>query len=182
MPGTPIDTSLASEETAVNPTSDEVAKQAIQDAARHEEQIVRLILFHDDRALRLLAVYLPVVGALITAAIALYQAGKLTLFVGLMMGGVAGSLLVGCLYAFAAAWTAPIHLASRRPLFWDWALKHDIDLRSTAMAYVKQSVETVEHNIRHSGRASGMLKSAYVCGIAAPFVGAALVWMAYWSR
>lgn len=181
MPGTPID-AWRSPEEAPSLTADEVAKQAMQDAARHEEQIVKLILFHDDRALRLLAVYVPVVGALITAGIALYQNGKLTLFAGLMMAGVGGSLVVGCFYAFATAWTAFIYMPSRRPLFWDWALEHDVDLRSTARAYIKESIETVEHNLRHSARASARLKRAYQCGIAAPFVGAAIVWIVYWSQ
>jgi hypothetical protein len=182
MPGTPIDAWPISDVAALSASADEVAKQAIQDVARHEEQVVKLILFHDDRALRVLSVYVPVVGALITAAIALYQAGKLTLFVGLMMGGTATSLLVGCLCAFAVVWTAPIYLPSRRPQFWHWALEHDVELRSAAIAYLNQSMAIVAHNERHSARASANLTKAYGCGIAAPIVGAAIVWVAYWSR
>lgn len=182
MPGTPIDAWPIAAVTGLSASSDEVAKQAIQDVARHEEQVVKLILFHDDRALRVLSVYVPLIAALTTAAIALYQAEKLTLFLGLMMGGTAISLLVGCLCAFAVVWTAPIYLPSRRPQFWQWAIEHDVELRSAATAYVKQSIDIVAHNERHSARASGYLTKAYACGIAAPIVGAAIVWVAYWSR
>jgi hypothetical protein len=182
MPGTPIDAWPISGTAALSASSDEVAKQAIQDVARHEEQVVKLILFHDDRALRVLSVYVPVIGALITAVIALHQAEKLTLFVGLMMGGTATSLLVGCFHAFAVVWTAPIYLPSRRPQFWQWAIEHDVELRLTAMAYVNQSISVVAHNERHSARASDYLTKAYTCGVAAPFVGAAIVWIVYWSR
>ncbi|MEY9885629.1 hypothetical protein ABIA43_007163 [Bradyrhizobium sp. USDA 328] len=180
MPGTPNNQWPQVE--GITATADEVAKQAIQDVARHEEQLVKLIFFHDDRALRVLAVYVPILGVLIAGTIALYQASKLTLFLTLMIGGTGAGLLVGCVCAFAALWNAPIYLPSRKPPFWQWALKHDVELRAVAMAYVDQSETIVAHNERHSARASGYLTKAYTCGVAAPFAGAALVWMAYWSR
>ncbi|MFB6451849.1 hypothetical protein [Bradyrhizobium tunisiense] len=180
MPGTPDNQWPQFE--GMSATADEVAKQAIQDVARHEEQLVKLIFFHDDRALRVIAVYGPLLGVLMAGTIALYQAGKLTLFLGLMIGGTGVSFMVGFLCAFAALWNAPIYLPSRKPPFWQWALKHDVELREVAMAYVEQSAAMVIHNERHSLRASGYLTKAYTCGVAAPFAGAALVWMAYWSR
>jgi hypothetical protein len=180
MPGTPIDAWPLPETPSAS--SDEVAKQALQDAARHEEQLVKLLLVHDDKALRVLSVYVPVIVALTTGAVALNQAGNLTLFVGLMIGGTATTLFFGCVCAIVVLWTKPIYLPSRKPLFWNWALEHNVDLRSTAIAYVAQSIDTVGHNERHSDRASGHLMKAYACGIAAPMVGAAIVWVVYSSR
>ena len=187
MPGTPNDVWLLPQQPGVtadelSPTADEVAKQAIQDVARHEEQIVKLILFHDDRALRILSVYVPVIGVLMAGTIALYQAAKLTVYLGVMIGGTAASLLVGCIYAFSVLWKAQIYLPSRKPVFWQWALKHDVELRAVASAYVDQSIKIVAENERHSSRASDNLTRSYICGIGAPFVGAALVWVYYWSQ
>lgn len=179
MPGTPHDAWPSTD--ALNATADEVAKQAIQDAARHEEQLVKLALFSDDRALRVLAVYVPVLVALATAAIALQQSGKLTLYVGLMIGGATLSLFVGCLLAITVLWTTPIFLPSRKPEFWKWALDHDCTLNTVAKAYIDQSIATVDHNHGVCGRSTGRLMKAYACGVAAPFVGAALVWQAYWA-
>jgi hypothetical protein len=180
MPGTPVDAWPI--DFTLSATVDEVAKQAIQDVARHEEQVVKLILFHDDRALRVLSVYVPVIGALIAGTIALHQTDKLTFLIGLMIGGTAGSLLAGCLCAFAALWNSPIYLPSRKPVFWQWAIDHDVDLRAVASAYVRQSIDMVSHNETLSGEASANLTKAYICGIAAPIVGAALVWVFYWSN
>lgn len=182
MPGTPIDTSPITNVAPLSATSDEVAKQAIQDTARYEEQLVKLILFHDDRALRVLSVYVPVIVALTTAAVALKQADKLTLYIGCMIGGTAACFFVGCLCAFAVVWTVPIYLPGRRPDFWHWATEHDIELRATAIAYVAQATDMTAHNECHSNNASRYLTKAYMCGIAAPFVGAATIWVVYWSR
>jgi hypothetical protein len=178
MPGTPVDAWPISEVIEM----DEVAKQAIQDLARHEEQLVKLILFHDDRALRVLSLYVPIILALTAAAIATYQANKLTLLVGCMIGGTTASFLTGCFCAIAVLWTVPIYLPSRRPDFWNWALEHQVELRSTAAAYVKQSMEVVAHNEGKSLRASGYLTKAYICGVTAPLVGGAVVWVVYWSQ
>jgi hypothetical protein len=182
MPGTPIDTSPIATVAPLSASSDEVAKQAIQDAARYEEQLVKLILFHDDRALRVLSVYVPVIVALTTAAVALNQVDKLTLYAGCMIGGTAICFFAGCLCAFSVVWTVPIYLPGRRPDFWKWATEHDIELRATAIAYVDQSAIMIANNESHSGNASRNLTKAYFCGIAAPFVGAAAIWMVYWSR
>ncbi|SNT05476.1 hypothetical protein SAMN05216374_2477 [Tardiphaga sp. OK246] len=182
MPGTPIDDSPIGGTASLCATSDEVAKQAIQDAARYEEQLVKLILFHDDRALRVMSVYAPVIVALATAAVALNQTDKLSLYVGCMIGGTSASFFAGCLCAFSVIWTTPIYLPGRRPDFWNWATEHDVDLRSTAVAYVDQSKAMTAHNEARSNRASVRLSKAYICGMAAPFVGAATIWVVYWSR
>jgi hypothetical protein len=181
MPGTQIDAWPIPEDVPTNTTSDEVAKQAIQDVARHEEQMVKLILFHDDRALRVLSVFVPVIGVLIAGSIALYQGSKLAPLLGFMIGGTASTFFVGCLFAFAALWNGPIYLPSRKPAFWQWAIHYDVELRTVAKEYVNQSIQMVAHNERHSARASANLTMAYICGIAAPLVGAAMVWVVYWS-
>jgi hypothetical protein len=181
MPGTPHNL-WPNAPDPPNATADEVAKQAIADVARHEEQIVKLILFHDDRALRVLSVYVPVIGVLIAGSIALYQASKMTPFIGLMIGGTGVSLFAGCLCAFAALWNSPIYLPARKPAFWKWAIDYDVDLRSVASAYVDQSIGMVAHNSKLSGEASTNLTKAYICGIAAPLVGAAIVWVVHWSK
>jgi hypothetical protein len=179
MPGTQHDV-YPTEKVA--PPAEKVLELAMQDAARHEEQLVKLILFHDDRALRLLAAYVPVIIALVAAAVALNQNDKLGIYTGFFIGGTAVSFFAGCLCAYAAAWTVPIFLPGRKPQFWDWALEHEIDLRSVAQAYVRQSIGVIEHNERQCNRASLHLKKAYQCGIAALFVGAAIDWVIYWSR
>jgi hypothetical protein len=179
MPGTPHD---AYPTEIATPPPEKVAELAVQDVFRYEEQLVKLILFHDDRALRLLSVYVPVIVALVTAAVALNQNDKLTTFTGFFIGGTAASFFVGCLCAFAAAWTAPIYLPGRKPIFWNWALEHEIELRPTAAAYLNQSIDATTHNERHCNRASAHLKKAYQCGIAAPVVGAAIDWVIYWSK
>jgi hypothetical protein len=179
MPGTQHDAHPI--EKVVAPP-EKVAELAVQDVARHEEQLVKLILFHDDRALRLLAAYVPVIVALVAAAVGLNQSDRLTIYTGFFIGGTAASFFVGCLCAYAAAWTVPIFLPGRKPQFWSWALEHEIDLRSTAQAYVGQSIQVIAHNERQCNRASLHLKKAYQCGIAALFVGAAIDWVIYWSR
>jgi cytochrome c biogenesis protein CcdA len=180
MPGTPIDNS---EITApLSATSDEVAKQAIQDTARYEEQLVKLILFHDDRALRVLSVYVPVIIALIATAVALKQTDKLTLYIGCMIAGTALSFFVGCICAFCVVWTAPIYLPGRQAPFWKWAIENDIDLRTAAIAFIDQAAYMTAQNYRHSNKAAAYLTKAYTFGVAAPFVGAAIVWVAYSSQ
>jgi hypothetical protein len=179
MPGTPHDAYPIEKAT---PPSDKVAELAMQDVFRYEEQLVKLILFHDDRALRLLSVYVPIIIALVTAAVALNQNDRLNIYTGFFIGGMVASFFFGCWCAFATAWTVPIFLPGRKPAFWDWALEHEIELRPTAAAYVNQSMIMTEHNEQHCNRASMYLKKAYQCGIAAPIVGAAIDWVIYWSK
>lgn len=164
------------------PLPDKVPETAVQDIARYQEQLLKMIIHHDDRALKVLSLYVTVVGALVTAIFALKQSTLLTPYLVILIGGMALTLLVGCAFAYRAAWTARIYLPGRKPDFWTWALENDQDIRETALAYAKQAVEIIAHNEKLSDRAANRLTRAYVCGLAAPFVGTGLALFAFFSR
>jgi hypothetical protein len=161
---------------------DKVPEAAIQDLARYQEQLLKMILHHDDRALRVLSLYVTILGALVTAAFGLKQSAALSVYAGIIMCGAALSLLVGCSFAYRAAWTARIYLPGRKSDFWTWALENQQDIRETALAYAQQAVEIVTHNERLADRAATCLAKAHLCGIAAPFVGTAMGLFAYLAR
>lgn len=153
MPGTPIDLSPIA--VAETPTaSDEVAKLAIQDVVRYQEQLSKLIFFHDEKGHKVLSVYVTVIAAIVTAAFGQNQIGKFSLYAKLFLGGNAVSLLVGCLYAYATAWTAPIFIPGRKPDFWIWALQNEQTVHETAIAYLSQSIEINKFNEVLSNRSS----------------------------
>jgi hypothetical protein len=180
MPGTPIDSSPVA--NGVTPSaSDEVAKLAIQDVVRYQEQLSKLIFFHDEKGHKVLSIYVTIIAAIVTGAFALNQIGQFGLYTKLFLGSTAISFLFGCVFAYTTAWTAPIFIPGRKPDFWIWALENEQDLRETATAYLDQSIETVRFNEALSNRSSRRLEKAYTCGIAAPFAGAAAVWLAYWG-
>jgi hypothetical protein len=180
MPGTPTNASPAEKIAPDTPLPDKVSEASIPDTARYQEQLIKLILFHDERALKLLSLYVPVMVAIATAAVALNQNGKLTLYIELFLGFTDITLFVGCLWAYGAAWTAPIYLPGRKPDFWIWAIENDVDFRGTALAYLKQSIDTTQANETLGNRAADQVANAYACGLAAPLLGAASVWLAYW--
>ena len=180
MPGTPIDTSPIAN-VAAQSVSDEVAKLAIQDVVRYQEQLSKLIFFHDEKGHKVLSVYVTVIAAIVTAAFGLNQIGKFSLYEKLFLGGNVASLLVGCLFAYATAWTAPIFIPGRKPDFWIWALENEQTVRETTVAYLNQSIEINRFNEALSNRSSNRLEKAYICGLAAPLVGTAAVWLAYWG-
>jgi hypothetical protein len=161
---------------------EKVAETAISDTARYQEQLLKMILHHDDRALRVLTLYVTVLGALVTTAFALNQAHALNSYAGIAMGGAALSVFVGCGFAYRAAWTARIYLPGRKPDFWTWGLDNELDIRETARAYAQQAVEIIANNERIADRAANRLARAHLCGIAAPFIGTALALFAYVSR
>jgi hypothetical protein len=99
-----------------------VPDAAIQDIARYQEQLLKMLLHHDDRALKVLSLYVTVLAALVTAAFALNQAQALNAYAKIFMGGGAVSLAVGCGFAYRAAWKARIYLPGRKADFWSWAL------------------------------------------------------------
>lgn len=181
MPGTPItaNTSLSAVPTTF---SDKVSDSAIPDIARYQEQLLIMILHHDDRALKVLSLYVTVLGALVTAILALRQAGILTAYLLIMIVGAALTLAIGCVFAYRAAWTARIYLPGRKPDFWMWAIQNNLDIRETASAYAEQAVDIIEQNERVADRAANRLTRAYVCGLAAPMTGAAAVWIFFWSQ
>jgi hypothetical protein len=161
---------------------DKVPETAIQDIARYQEQLLKMILHHDDRALRVLSLYVTVLGALVTAAFGLHQAHALSAYAGILMGGTALSLGVGCAFAYRAAWTARIFLPGRKSDFWNWALEYEQDIREAALAYAAQAVDIVTNNERVADRAATNLARAHVCGVAAPFIGTACAVFAYLAR
>lgn len=180
MPGTPVDNSPIKND-APPVGSEEVAKLAVQDVARYQEQLSKLIFFHDEKGHKVLSIYVTVLAAIVTGAFALNQIHKLNLYAELFLGSSAASLLLGCVFAYATAWTAPIYIPGRKPDFWLWALENDQDVRETTVAYLQQAADTSRFNETLSNRSSKRLAKAYVCGLAAPSVGAAVVWLAYWG-
>jgi hypothetical protein len=161
---------------------EKVPETAIQDIARYQEQLLKMILHHDDRSLRVLSLYVTVLGAFVTAAFALNQAHALNAYTAILMGGAALSLGVGCAFAYRAAWTARIYLPGRKSDFWTWALENEQDIRETALAYARQAIDIVAHNERIADRAANRLARAYLCGVAAPFIGTASTLFAYAAR
>jgi hypothetical protein len=182
MPETSKEATTSSEPRTPPALPEKVADTAIGDIARYQEQLLKMILHHDDRALRVLTLYVTVLGALVTASFALNQARALNAYAGIAMGGAALSLFVGCGFAYRAAWTARIYLPGRKPDFWTWALDNELDICATALAYAQQAVEIIANNERIADRAANRLARAHLWGIAAPFIGTALALFAYISR
>lgn len=173
----------ATVENPVEPVSpDKTCEMAVQDIARYQEQLLKMILHHDDRALRVLSLYVTVIGAFVPAAFALHQAEIFGPYVKITMFFAAVSLFVGIFFAYRAGWTARIYLPGRKSDFWAWAIENEQDTKETALAYVKQAVEIIEHNERVADRAANRLARAYLCGVAAPFVGTAIALFAYCAR
>jgi hypothetical protein len=166
----------------LEPHPEKVPEVAIHDIARYQEQLLKIIVHHDDRALRVLSLYVTVLGALVTASFGLYQAHAWSAYVVILIVVASLSLMLGCWFAYRAAWTAIIYLPGRKPDFWNWALEYDQDMRATALAYAKQAAEVISHNERIADRAANCLARAHMCGIAAPFVGTACAAFAYAAR
>jgi len=184
MPGTPGNVDVVPEGITGeddNASLQKVSEIAIPDIARYQEQLLRMILHHDDRALRVLSLYVTVIGALVTAFFALRQAQILTSYVVVTMVAAGLSLLIGCVLSYRAAWTARIYLPGRKPDFWIWAIENEQDIRATALAYAMQAREIISHNENVADRAANRLTKAYIAGLAAPIVGAASAWVFYWS-
>lgn len=181
MPGTPIDDSAIESDAPLNASSEEVAKLAIQDVARYQDQLSKLIFFHDEKGHKILTIYVSVLAAIVTATFALNQINKLGAYAQLFLGGSAASLLVGCTFAYLTARTAPIYIPGRKPDFWLWALENNQTVHETIVAYLNQAADINLFNERLSNRSARRLQKAYACGFAAPGVGAAAVWLAYWG-
>lgn len=181
MPGTPNDLRPLADIAANNASSDEVAKIAIQDTARYQEQLLKLIFFHDEKGHKVLSIYVTVIAAIVTGCFALNQVGKFDLYAKLFLGGNAVTFLFGCVWAYITAWKAPIYIPGRKPDFWIWALENEQTVRESTLAYLNQSIDVVSFNEKLNDRSSNRLSKAYSCGLAAPLVGGALVWLAYWG-
>jgi hypothetical protein len=177
MPGTPIATTA----TVANVQLDKVSEIAIQDVVRYQEQLLKLIFFHDEKGHKVLSVYVTVIAAMVTAAFALNQINKLGLYAELFLGGNILSLLFGCVFAYLTAWTAPIYTAGRKPDFWMWAIENEQSVREMTVAYLNQSSEIIASNTALSERSARRLQKAYIRGLAAPLTGATAVWLAYWG-
>ena len=182
MPGTPINPTSSPSAPATDKASlDKAAEISIPDIAKYQEQLLRMILHHDDRALRVLSLYVTVLGALVTALFALKQAQILTAYFIIPIVAAASALAVGCAFAYRAGWTARIFLPGRKPDFWIWAIENEQNVREAALAYARQAAETIAHNERVADRAANRLAKAYFCGLAAPAIAAAAAWLYYWS-
>jgi hypothetical protein len=182
MPGTPINPALSQSIAPADMVSlDKVSEIAIPDIARYQEQLLRMILHHDDRALRVLSLYVTVLGALVTALFALIQAQVLTAYFVIPIVAAALALAVGCAFAYRAGWTARIFLPGRKPDFWIWAIENEQTVQEAALAYTRQAADTIAHNERVADRAASHLGKAYFCGLAAPAIAAAALWLYYWS-
>jgi hypothetical protein len=182
MPGTPDNpTSSPSIPPTDGGSLDKVAEISIPDIARYQEQLLRMILHHDDRALRVLSLYVTVLGALVTVLFALKQAQVLTAYFVIPIVAAASALVAGCAFAYRAGWTARIFLPGRKPDFWIWAIENEQNLREAALAYARQAADIIAHNERVADRAANRLAKAYFCGLAAPAIAAAAAWLYYWS-
>jgi hypothetical protein len=140
-----------------------------------------MILHHDDRALRVLSLYVTVLGALVTVLFALKQAQILTAYFVIPIVAAASALVAGCAFAYRAGWTARIFLPGRKPDFWIWAIENEQNIREAALAYARQAADIIAHNERVADRAANRLAKAYFCGLAAPAIAAAAAWLYYWS-
>jgi hypothetical protein len=140
-----------------------------------------MILHHDDRALRVLSLYVTVLGALVTVLFALKQAQVLTAYFVIPIVAAASALVAGCAFAYRAGWTARIFLPGRKPDFWIWAIENEQNLREAALAYARQAADIIAHNERVADRAANRLAKAYFCGLAAPAIAAVAAWLYYWS-
>jgi hypothetical protein len=105
----------------------------------------------------------------------------LSTYLVILIASAAVVLLIGCAFAYGAAWTARIYLPGRKPDFWTWAIENEQDIRDTALAYAKQALEVIENNEKVADRAAARLTKAYICGLIAPGAGAAANWVFYWS-
>jgi hypothetical protein len=170
MPGTQPQPTVTT-----TPPPDKVPEAAIQDIARYQEQLLRMIIHHDDRSLRALSLYVTVLGALVTAAFGLNQVRALNAYAGIIMGGAALSLLVGCAFAYRAAWTAVIFLPGRKSDFWTWALENEQDIRETALAYAAQAMAIVANNERVADRAANNLARAHLPSQLSPVNGGTFI-------
>jgi hypothetical protein len=180
MPGTPINpTPSPNMPPAVS--LDKVSEISIPDIARYQEQLLKMILHHDDRALRVLSLYVTVLGALVTALFALKQAQIITAYFVIPIAAAASALAAGCAFAYRAGWTARIFLPGRKPDFWIWAIENEQNVQEAALAYARQAADTIAHNERVADRAANHLGKAYFFGLAAPAMAAAAIWLYYWS-
>ncbi|SRR6266498_2788471 len=161
---------------------DKLPDVALQDTVRYQEHLFRLMLHHDDRALRVLSIYGAIIGALLTAGFALNQAKALGLYTLIFMVATGGTLAIGCAFAAYAGWSADIFLPGRKPDFWKWALENRQNVRSTVTAYVDQAAESIAQNERIANAAAKSLGRSYLCGVLAPLVGVIVPFLAYAAR
>jgi hypothetical protein len=160
----------------------QVASLALQDVGRYQEQLFRLIIHNDDRALRVLSLYGTLIGAIVTAGFALRQAQVLGPYVFVFLTAVGVTLLIGCYFAYLAAWTADLYLPGRKPEFWIWALQYTQNVDEAVKAYLTQAGPMIIRNEQISNRAVRRLGLSYVCGLAALPIGGAASLFAYLSR
>jgi hypothetical protein len=98
MPGTPLSpiepskTSLDGEQKR-----QKVSETAIPDIARYQEQLLRMILHHDDRALRVPSLYVTALGALVTTLFAMNQARLITPNIVALISGASLTLMMDVL-------------------------------------------------------------------------------------
>lgn len=145
---------------------------AIKDVTTFQECLLGLMHHNDDKAIRILGIYLATIGAVVTAGFALNAAKLLSpALTGFLIGGGI-ALLGGCLFAYAAAWRAEIYLAGRKPDFWRWAVDNDLTPEDVLPYYLDQAEACIEHNERLNRRSARMLSKSYLCGVSAPLVGA----------
>jgi hypothetical protein len=157
------------------------SEQAFQDIARYQEHLFRLMIHNDDRALRVLSLYIATIGLIITAGFGLYQAKSLGAYPIIFLAGVTLSLAVGCVFAYWAAWSADIYLPGRKPDFWRWANEIS-NPDETIRAYLEQAQEIIIHNEEITNRAATRLGRSYQCGVIAPLIGLGAALFAWAAR
>ncbi len=162
--------------------ADRLPELALQDTARYQEHLFRLLLHNDDRALRALSFYGAFIGVLITASFALNQANGFSAYAKIFIVVTIAILLVGCGLAYAALRTADIYLPGRKPDFWKWALVNEQDARSVIDAYLDQAELIIANNEKLADRASTILGWCYVCGALAVPIATCVTLLAYLAR
>lgn len=151
----------------------EYTKLALEDVVRFQSQQVDLLHRGDTKAMRLMALYIAVAGALTTQTISLHYGNASPVESIYFLGGTAAVLMLGAYFALRALWVVPIYLAGRKPDFWLWVLEYDISSEKAIRAYIEQAQQSIEHNERANNSASKLMRRAYICGPLSLLFGAA---------
>jgi hypothetical protein len=157
---------------------------ALADARTRHEALIKIIADIDKQALSFLQQYVTLAGTALTGAgvilLTKAQPPPYPLALGWGLVGFAACLVIGSMFAMATIWTSPVNLPGRDPDFWQWADGHGVSVDSAYRAYLKNLAAKGAQNARLNERLSNLMTWSKLCGIAAPVVGAAVAWNAYY--
>jgi hypothetical protein len=119
----------------------------------------------------LVGTYLALIGAGMSAGLALFNLGRLNRPALLAIMATLAVLYTAVAYAFYAQWTASINVTGRKPDFWQWAREHRIEPSKIVDAYLFQATENLERNERVNSKTARLLRQSYFFGLLAPPLG-----------